>query len=81
MDILKVLARHGPLKLTHLMYKTFLNGNYLKEQLKFLIKQNLVEDRVAGKRVTYRITDRGMTILEKFRALEALMQVVTCVES
>jgi predicted transcriptional regulator len=41
-DILKVLAHRGPLKLTHVMYKANVNCSVLKEYLDFLIKQNLV---------------------------------------
>lgn len=81
MDILKVLARRGPLKLTHIVYGAFLGGKELKECLEFLVKQNLVEDRAVGKRVTYCITDRGITVLKNFRKLEAVMPVATCLET
>ena len=42
-DIFNALARKGPLKLTHVMYKANVNCNVLKEDLDFLIKQTLVE--------------------------------------
>jgi hypothetical protein len=44
-DILKVLAHRGPLKLTHVMYKANVNCSVLKEYLDFLMKQGLVEER------------------------------------
>jgi predicted transcriptional regulator len=44
-DIIKVLAQRGPLKLTHVMYKANVNSGVLKECLDFLLKQGLVEER------------------------------------
>jgi len=75
-DILKVLAHRGPLKLTHIMYKANVNCSVLKEYLDFLIKQNLVEEKVIGKRrVVYCITQRGITVLKYFRELKTLLPV------
>ncbi len=69
-DILQVLAHTGPLKLTHLMYKSNLNCGILKEYLDFLIKQNLVEERTAKKNhKVFVITQRGITILKYFQEL------------
>ena len=76
LDILRALARYGPLKLTHIMYKTATNCRNLKTCLEFLIKQNLVEERAAGKkRVVYVITERGMTALKHLRQLETALQI------
>ncbi len=76
-DILKVLARHGPLKLTHIMYKANVNCSVLKNYLEFLITQNLVEERTAGKkRIVYAITDRGRTVLKYFRELQVVLPIV-----
>jgi len=59
-EILKVLARHGPLKLTHIMYKANVNCNVLRQYLDFLIQQNLVEKQTLHKKravyVTYIIS-------------------------
>lgn len=75
-DILSVLARHGPLKLTHTMYKANVNCRVLRQYLDFLIKQNLVEKRAAGKRrVVYAVTDRGITVLKYFRELRAVLPI------
>jgi predicted transcriptional regulator len=64
-DILKVLARHGPMKLSHVMRKANINCNALKQCLDFLIQQNLVEkQKLSKKRVVYTITQRGQTILK-----------------
>lgn len=76
-DVLKVLTHEGPLKVTHVMYKANLNGNSVKESLKFLIKQGLVEERLAGKQVTvYAVTQRGITVLKYFRELRQALPIV-----
>ncbi|HEX9260901.1 MAG TPA: winged helix-turn-helix domain-containing protein [Candidatus Bathyarchaeia archaeon] len=76
-DILKVLAQRGPLKLTHVMYKANVNCSVLKEYLDFLTKQSLVEERTIGKRrVVYAITQRGITVLKYFRELKEVLPIV-----
>ena len=76
-DILKVLAHRGPLKLTHVMYKANVNCSVLKEYLDFLMKQGLVEERTIGKRrVVYAITQRGITVLKYFRELRQVLPIV-----
>jgi predicted transcriptional regulator len=79
-DILKVLARHGPLKLTHIMYKANINCSVLKQYLDFLIRQNLVEEQTLlkkrnKKRVVYATTERGRTVLKYFRELNSALQI------
>ena len=81
LDVLKVLARHGPLKLTHIMYKANVNCSVLKQYLDFLIRQNLVEEQTLRKkrnktRVVYAITERGLTVLKYFRELEKVLQII-----
>jgi predicted transcriptional regulator len=76
-DILKVLAHRGPLKLTHIMYKANVNCSVLKEYLEFLIQQSLVEERAAGKqRIVYAVTQRGITVLKYFRELKQVLPIV-----
>jgi predicted transcriptional regulator len=76
-DILRVLAHRGPLKLTHIMYKANVNCSVLKEYLDFLLKQNLVEERTIGKRrVVYAVTQRGITVLKYFRELKQVLPIV-----
>jgi len=71
MDILRVLAHRGPLKLTHIMYKANINCSALKGYINFLIKQGLVEERTVGKdRKVYMITQRGITVIKAFRELK-----------
>jgi predicted transcriptional regulator len=76
-DILRVLARLGPLKLTHIMYKANLNCAVLREYLDLLIKQGLVDERVIGKdRIVFSVTQRGITILKYFRELKEMLPIV-----
>ena len=76
-DILKVLARSGPLKLTHIMYKANVNCSVFKEYLDFLIAQNLVEEKTVGKkRIVYAITERGITVLKYFRELKSVLPII-----
>jgi predicted transcriptional regulator len=73
-DVINVLARNGPLKLTHVMYKANVNCNVLKGDLGFLIKQGLVEERTLTKeRVVFTVTQRGITVLNYFRQLTEML--------
>ncbi|NIO37201.1 ArsR family transcriptional regulator [Candidatus Bathyarchaeota archaeon] len=75
-DILKVLAHKGPLKLTHIMYKANVNCSVLKEYLDFLMEQGLVEERSVGKRrVIYAITQKGIKVLKYFRDLKQILPI------
>jgi len=79
-DVLKVLSRNGPLKLTHIMYKANVNCSVLKQYLDFLIQQNLVREQCVGKkrsktRIVYAITERGGTVLKYFRELNSALQL------
>jgi len=76
-DILQVLSHRGPLKLTHIMYKANVNCRVLKEYLDFLIRQNLIEERMAGRsRTVFAITQRGITVLKYFRELKQVLPIV-----
>lgn len=70
-DILDVLSFRGPLKLTHIMYKSNVNCHVLKGQLDFLVKNGLVEERTLKKeKIVYAITHRGQAILKAFREIK-----------
>jgi predicted transcriptional regulator len=76
-DILNVLARKGPLKLTHVMYKANVNCNVLKGDLGFLIKQDLIEERtIAGQHKVFSVTQRGVSVLNYFRQLTQILTVI-----
>ena len=80
-DILKALAHHGPLKLTHIMYKANVNCSVLKQHLEFLMQQNLIEEQTIQKRrkvvyVVYAITEKGRTVLRHFLELQRVLPVI-----
>ena len=75
-DILSVLAFKGQLKLTHIMYKSNVNCKILKEQLEFLVKNSLVEERILKKeKIVYAITPRGLTVLKAFREIKQIFPI------
>ena len=79
-DILKVIAQNGPLKLTHVMYKANVNCSVLKENLDFLINQNLIEEQITQKKrnktkIRYAITERGRTVIKYFNEVNVALQI------
>ncbi len=76
-DMLQMLAQHGPLKLTHVMYKANLNSNVTKGNLDFLLQKGLVKEQIAGKRrVAYAITQSGINVLRYFKELKKALPIV-----
>ena len=76
-DILEVLAREGPLKLTGVMQNANVNCSMLRECLDFLTKQGLVEVKTIGKeKKVYAITQLGVTVLKQFRELKEVLPIV-----
>jgi predicted transcriptional regulator len=80
-DVLRIFASQGPMKLTQLVHKTDLSQSVLKQHLNFLIQQNLVEKQNFGKnKIFYAITERGLRVLnivvpiiEEARKIPALL--------
>ena len=76
LDILRTLAQKGPLKLTHIMYKSNVNCCVLKEYLNFLTQQELVEEKTIKKeRIVFTITEKGLTVLKYFRELQIMLPI------
>jgi len=76
LDIIRTLAQKGPLKLTHIMYKANVNCSVLREQLDFLIQQNIVNEKTLKKeKIVFELTEKGFSILRTFRELQTLMPV------
>jgi predicted transcriptional regulator len=79
-DILKVMAQNGPMKLTHIMYKANVNCSVLKRNLEFLLQQNLIEEQIVKKRrnktkISYAITEKGRTVLKYFNEVNRALQI------
>ena len=76
-DMLKILAQKGPLKLTHLMYKTNVNCDVLSKNLGFMMKQGLIEVRNVGKGShVYMITELGLTLLKSWKEVKQMLPIV-----
>ena len=79
-DILRVLAKNGPLKLTHVMYKANVNCSVLKANLDFLINQNLIEEQITIKKrnktkIRYAITEKGRTVIGYFNEINVALNI------
>ena len=79
-DILKVLAQNGPLKLTHVMYKANVNCSVLKQNLDFLMKQSLIEEQIKRRKrnkikIRYAVTERGRTVLKYFNQVDEALHI------
>jgi predicted transcriptional regulator len=79
-DILKVMAQNGAMKLTHIMYKANVNCSVLKENLDFLLQQNLIEEQITVKKrnktkVRYAITEKGRTVIKYFNEVNRALQI------
>lgn len=75
-DILKLLAVNGPMKITHISQRVNVNASVLKEYLEFCETQHLVEKKAIGKRVIYEVNQRGLKVLEYFHELRSVLQSV-----
>src|SRR5665647_1947732 len=76
-EITSLLARYGPLKQTHIMYKANVNYMVLKEDLRFLIKQALVEEETTEKnRTIFRTTKKGINVIKYFQGLKQTSQLL-----
>ena len=76
-DILRVLAHHGPLKQTHIMYNANVNCSLLKQFLDSLVQQKLIEEQILhkkGQRTIYSITERGKAVLVNFEEITLALQ-------
>ena len=75
-DILNVLALNGQLKITDIIDKSNANSKVLIEQLEFLIKNSLVEEKLLGKeRADFAITTKGINVLKYFGKIDQVFPV------
>jgi len=77
LDILKILAQKGPLKLTHVMYKANVNCCVLKKYLEFLTQNDLVKEKTLRKqKIIYEISEKGLAVLKNFRELQIMLPII-----
>jgi predicted transcriptional regulator len=76
-DIINLLVQYGPQKQTHIMYNANVNFMVLKEDLRFLIKQALVEEQTIGnKRVVFGVTQRGINVIKYFHIIKKTSPII-----
>lgn len=70
-DVLGVISEEGQTKPTHILQKANMNWSTLRSNLDYLYVRGMVE-RVGrhGKRVEYRLTLKGKSILELYEGLK-----------
>ena len=74
---LKVLAHQGPLKISDISNKATLNNKLAKENIQFLTKTGLVEEKIMDRRVTiFAITQKGITVLKYFKEIPEVLPIV-----
>jgi len=77
LDILKILSRIGPQKITHIMYRANVNCTFLKANLGLLIERNLIEARTLSKnKIVYTITDKGRRALNNYLEIKNVLHTV-----
>lgn len=75
-DILNVLALNGQLKLTDLVDKSNVSCKVLVEQVEFLVKNSLVEEKLLGKeRLGFALTAKGINVLKYFGKIDQVFPI------
>lgn len=75
-DILKIIAQNGSLKISYSTCKTNITCSVLEKYLGFLFKQGLVNQQNEGKlRMDYSITQRGINVLKYFNELKQALPI------
>lgn len=76
-EVLSILSKRGLSRITHIMYNSNTNCSLLKEILNFMINQGLVQEKSIGKdRLAYKITQRGLSILNAFQELNKILPII-----
>ena len=69
-DILKVIKeKNGKIKPTHILYKSNLSYQMMKEYLEELIDKEFVVEKTLSKGKTYSVTNKGMNYLEEYNTI------------
>jgi len=62
--------------MTHIMYKANVNCSVLKDNLDFLIKQKLVEERTIKEHTIFAVTKCGINVLKYFKELTKALPII-----
>jgi predicted transcriptional regulator len=74
LDVLQAI-RKGVYKPTRIMYRTNLSWKPLMQVLDTMIKQQLIAPENHGTHVTYKITEKGMNVLNYFNEAMELIEI------
>jgi len=70
-DILKTIqSKHGPIKSSHIMFKSNLSYEMMKEYLKELLEKGFIAETNVKKSKTYTVTEKGQLFMDKFRTVD-----------
>jgi predicted transcriptional regulator len=76
-EIISLLSQEGPLRMTNIMYKANITSCMIKKVLDFLVKQNLVEERIVGRTgIDFAVTQRGINVLKYFQEPKQMSPIV-----
>ncbi len=67
------VANGNRVRLTEILYKTFLSHGYLRDYLVLLVEKDLIE-YLQGER-TYKTTEKGMCLLRMYNEMGELMAI------
>lgn len=70
LDILKVVAKHGPIKQTHIMYKANLSWIELKNSLSHLMKLKMITEIDDASGYLYAISETGVSTIYNYDKVE-----------
>ncbi|MFQ6134531.1 MAG: winged helix-turn-helix domain-containing protein [Nitrososphaerales archaeon] len=73
LDILKVVARHGPIKQTHIMYKANLSWMELKRSLEHLTKSKMITEIDDSSGLLYAISETGLSTIYNYEKVEKIL--------
>lgn len=73
LDILKVVAKHGPIKQTHIMYKANLSWIELKNSLKHLMKLKFITELDDSSGFLYTICETGILTIRNYDNIESTL--------
>ena len=69
-DILTVIReKNGKIKPTHILYKSNLSHQMMKEYLGELMKKGFVEETILKENKTYSVTDKGINYLDEYHTI------------
>ncbi len=73
LDILRVVAKHGPIKQTHIMYKANLSWIELKNSLEHLMKLKFIKETDDSSGFLYSISETGISTILNYDNIESTL--------